>query len=60
MVASSIPETVKDRTFISAMVLGAIILGFALHSSIPVLKDMGLEVIAILGATVMLVIYPPM
>ena len=53
-------ETVKDRKFfyLSAMVLGAIILGFALHSSIPVLKDMGLEVIAILGATVMLVIYP--
>ncbi|MGB0586342.1 MAG: SLC13 family permease [Limisphaerales bacterium] len=53
-------ETVKDRNFfyLSAMVLGAIILGFALHSSIPVLKDMGLEVIAILGATVMLVIYP--
>ena len=40
------------------MVLSTIILGFALHSSIPVLKDMGLEVIAILGATVMLVIYP--
>ena len=53
-------ETVKDRNFfyLSAVVLGAIILGFALHSSIPVLKDMGLEVIAILGATVMLVIYP--
>ena len=53
-------ETVKDRNFfyLSAMVLGAIILGFALHSSIPVLKDMGLEVIAILGATVMLIIYP--
>ena len=53
-------ETVKDRNFfyLSAMVLGAIILGFALHSSIPVLKHMGLEVIAILGATVMLVIYP--
>ena len=53
-------ETVKDRNFfyLSAMVLSAIILGFALHSSIPVLKDMGLEVIAILGATVMLVIYP--
>ena len=53
-------ETVKDRNFfyLSAMVLGAIILGFALHSSIPVLNDMGLEVIAILGATVMLVIYP--
>ena len=43
--------------YLSAMVLGAIILGFALHSS-TVLKDMGLEVIAILGATVMLVIYP--
>ncbi|MBR66953.1 MAG: hypothetical protein CMO67_02395 [Verrucomicrobiales bacterium] len=53
-------ETVKDRKFfyLSAMVLSTIILGFALHSSIPVLKDMGLEVIAILGATVMLVIYP--
>ena len=53
-------ETVKDRKFfyLSACVLGAIILGFALHSSIPVLSDMGLEVIAIIGATVMLVIYP--
>ena len=53
-------ETVKNRTFfyLSAVVLGAIILGFAFHSSIPVLNQMGLEVIAILGATVMLVIYP--
>jgi Na+/H+ antiporter NhaD/arsenite permease-like protein len=53
-------ETVKDRTFfyLSALVLCAIILGFALHSSIPVLNQMGLEVIAIIGATVMLVIYP--
>jgi len=53
-------ETVKDRTFfyLSAVVLGAIILGFAFHSSIPVLSEMGLEVIAIIGATVMLVIYP--
>ena len=53
-------ETVKDRKFfyLSAIVLGAIILGFALHSSIPVLNKMGLEVIALIGATVMLVIYP--
>ena len=53
-------KTVKDKTFfyLSAIVLGAIILGFALHSSIPVLNQMGLEVIAIIGATVMLVIYP--
>jgi Na+/H+ antiporter NhaD/arsenite permease-like protein len=53
-------ETVEDRTFfyLSALVLCAIILGFALHSSIPVLNQMGLEVIAIIGATVMLVIYP--
>ena len=53
-------ETVKDRKFfyLSAIVLGGIILGFALHSSIPVLNKMGLEVIAIIGATVMLVIYP--
>ena len=53
-------ETVKDRKFfyLSAIVLGAIILGFALHSSIPILNQMGLEVIAIIGATVMLVIYP--
>ena len=53
-------ETVKDRRFfyLSAVVLGSIILGFALHSSIPVLKDMGLEVVALVGATVMLVIYP--
>lgn len=53
-------ETVKDRKFfyLSAVVLGAIILGFALHSSIPVLNKMGLEVIALIGATVMLVIYP--
>tara|TARA_B100001123_G_scaffold241603_1_gene270112 strand:+ start:1109 stop:2638 length:1530 start_codon:yes stop_codon:yes gene_type:complete len=53
-------ETVKDRRFfyLSAIVLGSIILGFALHSSIPVLKDMGLEVVALIGATVMLVIYP--
>ena len=53
-------ETVKDRRFfyLSAVVLGSIILGFALHSSIPVLKDMGLEVVALIGATVMLVIYP--
>ncbi len=53
-------ETVKNRTFfyLSVVVLGAIILGFAFHSSIPVLNQMGLEVIAIFGATVMLVIYP--
>ncbi|MDA7618530.1 ArsB/NhaD family transporter [bacterium] len=53
-------DTVKDKKFfyLSALVLGAIILGFALHASIPVLNQMGLEVIAILGATVMLVIYP--
>ena len=42
----------------SALVLGAIILGFAFHSSIPILNQMGLEVIALIGATVMLVIYP--
>ena len=53
-------ETVKDRKFfyLSAVVLGAIILGFALHSSIPVLNKMGLEVIALIGAMVMLIIYP--
>ena len=53
-------ETVKDRKFfyLSAAVLGGIILGFALHSSIPVIGEMGLEVIALIGATVMLVIYP--
>ena len=53
-------ETVKNRTFfyLSAGVLAAIILGFALHSSIPILNQMGLEIIAIIGATVMLVIYP--
>ena len=53
-------ETVKNRTFfyLSAIVLGAIILGFAFHGSIPVLQYMGLEVIAIIGATIMLVIYP--
>ena len=55
-------ETVKDRKFfyMSACVLGAIILGFALKDSIPLLKhpDIGLEVIALMGAAVMLVIYP--
>ena len=53
-------ETVEDRKFfyMSALVLGAIILGFAFHSSIPILNQMGLEVIALIGATVMLVIYP--
>ena len=53
-------ETVKNRRFffLSAGVLGAIILGFALHSSIPVLNQMGLEIIALIGAAVMLVIYP--
>jgi Na+/H+ antiporter NhaD/arsenite permease-like protein len=53
-------ETVKNRRFfyLSAGVLGAIILGFALHSSIPVLNEMGLEIIALIGAAVMLVIYP--
>ena len=53
-------ETVKDRKFfyLSAGVLGAIILGFAFHSSIPILNKMGLEVVALIGATVMLVIYP--
>jgi Na+/H+ antiporter NhaD/arsenite permease-like protein len=53
-------ETVKDRRFfyISAGVLGAIVLAFALHSQIPVLNKMGLEVVAFIGATVMLVVYP--
>ena len=53
-------ETVEDRKFfyLSALVLGAIILGFAFHTSIPILNQMGLEVIALIGATVMLVIYP--
>ena len=55
-------ETVKDRKFfyMSACVLGAIILGFALKDSIPLLKDpnIGLEVIALMGAAIMLVIYP--
>ena len=53
-------ETVKDRKFfyISAGVLVAIILAFALHSQIPVLNKMGLEVVAFIGATTMLVVYP--
>jgi len=53
-------ETVKDRKFfyVSAGVLLALVLAFALHSQLPVLNHMGLEVIAFIGATAMLVIYP--
>ncbi len=53
-------DTVKDRRFffISAFVLLGIILGFALHAQIPVLHELGLEVVAFVGATLMLVLYP--
>ncbi|RMG07777.1 MAG: hypothetical protein D6731_23045 [Planctomycetota bacterium] len=53
-------ETVKDRRFffLAAGVLGLIVLAFALHSQIPVLNRMGLEVVAFVGATAMLVLYP--
>lgn len=53
-------ETVKDTKFfyLSAGVLAAIVVAFALHSQIPVLHKMGLEVVAFIGATAMLVLYP--
>jgi Na+/H+ antiporter NhaD/arsenite permease-like protein len=53
-------ETVKDRKFfyLSAGVLIAIVLAFAFHSQLPVLHHMGLEVVAFIGATAMLVLYP--
>ncbi len=53
-------ETVKDRRFffLSAAVLVLFVLGFALKDVIPVLREMGLEVVAFTGATVMLVLYP--
>lgn len=53
-------ETVQDRRFfyLSAGVLTAIILAFAFHAQLPVLHHMGLEVVAFIGATLMLVLYP--
>ncbi len=53
-------DTVRDRGFfkISAFVLVGIILMFALHAQIPVLHELGLEVVAFIGATLMLVLYP--
>jgi Na+/H+ antiporter NhaD/arsenite permease-like protein len=53
-------ETVKDKKlfYISTGVLAAIVLAFAFHSQIPVISKMGLEVVAFIGATAMLVIYP--
>ncbi len=53
-------ETVENKRFfwISAGVLGSVILAFALHSQIPVLNKLGLEVVAFAAATLMLVIYP--
>jgi Na+/H+ antiporter NhaD/arsenite permease-like protein len=53
-------ETVSNKKvfYVSSGVLVAIILAFALHSQIPVVNKMGIEVVAFVGATVMLVITP--
>jgi Na+/H+ antiporter NhaD/arsenite permease-like protein len=57
-------ETVEDRGFFKAawFVTGGVVLLFALQSYLPVFRseDLGLQFVAFLGATVMLVLRPKM
>jgi len=52
-------ETVKDRRFFYNSIIGVIlvILGFALKSQIPILKDFGIEIVAMLAATLMMLLH---
>jgi len=52
-------ETVKDRRFFYNSIVGVVlvILGFALKSHIPILKDFGVEIVAMLAATLMMLLH---
>lgn len=52
-------ETVKDKRFFYTSIVGVVlvILGFALKSQIPVLRDFGIEVVAMLAAVVMMLLH---
>jgi len=52
-------ETVKDRRFFYTSIVAIIlvILGFALRSHIPVLKDFGIEVVAMGAAVIMMLLH---
>lgn len=54
-------EAVKDRRFFKVAWAGmaCVILGFALQSHIPILKDMGLEAVALGAAALFLLLYSP-
>ena len=52
-------ETVKDRRFFYTSIVGVVlvILAFAFKSQIPILKDFGIEVVAMLAATFMMLLH---
>jgi len=52
-------ETVKDKRFFYTSIIGVVlvILGFALKSQIPILKDFGVEVVAMLAAVLMMLLH---
>lgn len=54
-------EVVTDRKFfyIAWMGMVAVILGFALQSQLPILKDMGLEAVALGAAALFLLLFAP-
>lgn len=54
-------EAIQDPWFfrVAWMGLGGVILGFAFQGQIPVLRDLGLEAVALGAATVFLLLYAP-
>ncbi len=52
-------ETVQDRRFFytSSVAVIAVILAFALHSQIPILKDFGIEIVALGAAVIMMLLH---
>jgi Na+/H+ antiporter NhaD/arsenite permease-like protein len=52
-------ETVRDRRFFYTSIVGVVlvILGFALKPQIPILRDFGIEVVAMLAAVLMLLLH---
>ncbi|MFQ5807794.1 MAG: SLC13 family permease [Phycisphaerae bacterium] len=52
-------ETVRDRRFFytSSLAVVAVILAFALHSQIPILKDFGIEIVALSAAVIMMLLH---
>ncbi len=52
-------DTVKDRRFFYTAIVGVVlvILGFALKDQIPILRDFGIEIVAMLAAVLMLLLH---